>query len=624
MNTCNGNDCADSYAANHEKQYSDQPLAWTENEGWFQQWTSQSDFGWDNRTPQDMANVVAKWFAVGASHRNYYMYHGGNHNAGWAGSGITNMYADGVNYHSDSLPNEPKRSHLNQLHVILGQYNAALMSTPKQYGKGIPLGNRSLSGLALPCSASRADQVVSIQYVPSPNNISRIGFTNPSVCIFGVAGSDPVPLAPCGNDQDMYFDWLPSSQIKGHYNGQCLDADLVNGALDMWPCKDPSTPDSANQKWSLTSGAGPNLVSASPGNLCATAAVVGSAASAYVYGTGVGSITFLVNTGTLNQTVSWNGAVYALPGNSVVLLDHQGTALFDTSAVSADGVPTQRVIEDIYNSSSLSWEYYSESLAYPDAVPSSTGHPIEQLNVTRDISEYLVYEARSASFGNGILNIPSRKANAFLVFVDGVLVGQPYDAQHDMGDVSFTVPIVGITNAAHRLTLVSVSLGVNNGIANQQPASSQDRKGIVGPLTVGGAAIGGSWFHRTALSGEIASVYTKAGGATVAWVSGKPTSASPLTWYRATFPRPAKSAQMVLLLDIGASGMNRGHFYLNGEDLGRYWSIDVPAGVPVQRYYFLPPDLIQESNLLVLVDEVGGCDTSSLAIVHTYMVVPAN
>jgi hypothetical protein len=35
INTCNGNDCAASYAPSHAQQYPNQPLAWTENEGWF-------------------------------------------------------------------------------------------------------------------------------------------------------------------------------------------------------------------------------------------------------------------------------------------------------------------------------------------------------------------------------------------------------------------------------------------------------------------------------------------------------------------------------------------------------------------------------------------------------------
>lgn len=69
-----------------------------------------------------------------------------------------------------------------------------------------------------------------------------------------------------------------------------------------------------------------------------------------------------------------------------------------------------------------------------------------------------------------------------------------------------------------------------------------------------------------------------------------------------------------VLLDIGpsASGtLNRGHFYLNGFDLGRYWSV-AGAGTtsPGQRFYILPPDLlipdVEGGNALVLFDVLPG------------------
>ncbi len=46
--------------ANSHAMYLGQPLAWTENEGWFEEWSMESDYGWDDRTPEDMANVIAK------------------------------------------------------------------------------------------------------------------------------------------------------------------------------------------------------------------------------------------------------------------------------------------------------------------------------------------------------------------------------------------------------------------------------------------------------------------------------------------------------------------------------------------------------------------------------------
>ena len=127
INTCNGNDCAD-YAEQHGTKYPGQPLGWTENEGWYQTWTTQPNTDHDNRPASEMAYVVMKWIARGGSYHNYYMWYGGN-NFGRkaAGSCITTMYADGVNLHSDGLPNEPKKSHLKSLHQLLGLMNPLLM-----------------------------------------------------------------------------------------------------------------------------------------------------------------------------------------------------------------------------------------------------------------------------------------------------------------------------------------------------------------------------------------------------------------------------------------------------------------------------------------------------------------
>jgi beta-galactosidase len=131
INTFNGNDGSE-YAESHGAEFPGQPLAWTEDEGWFQEWDRQPLAGRDDRTPQDMAHVVMKWFARGAAHHNYYMWYGGNNFGRLAGSCVTNMYSDGVNLHSDMLANEPKKTHLSKLHDLLGSYSDSLLHSPSQ------------------------------------------------------------------------------------------------------------------------------------------------------------------------------------------------------------------------------------------------------------------------------------------------------------------------------------------------------------------------------------------------------------------------------------------------------------------------------------------------------------
>jgi len=137
INTCNENDCQE-YATHHVERYPGQPMSWTENEGWFQQW-SESHSPESYRTPEDVAYTVLAWFARGGSHHNYYMWYGGNHMGRWAGSSITNQYADGVNMHSDLLPNEPKRTHLMRVHKLIADHSAILLASKIQVNNPVHL-----------------------------------------------------------------------------------------------------------------------------------------------------------------------------------------------------------------------------------------------------------------------------------------------------------------------------------------------------------------------------------------------------------------------------------------------------------------------------------------------------
>ncbi|KAF4697438.1 Beta-galactosidase 6 [Perkinsus olseni] len=127
LNVCNADDC-EGYVAGHDKQWPDQPLGWTEDEGWFITWDPYYYLANFDRPPQEMAYVVAKWVALGGSHHNYYMWYGGNHIGQWGAASLTNGYAQGVNILINGLPHEPKKSHLARLHKVLGALNGELMS----------------------------------------------------------------------------------------------------------------------------------------------------------------------------------------------------------------------------------------------------------------------------------------------------------------------------------------------------------------------------------------------------------------------------------------------------------------------------------------------------------------
>ncbi|KAL5740697.1 hypothetical protein ACOSQ2_029877 [Xanthoceras sorbifolium] len=131
INTCNGFYC-DQFSPNNENS----PKIWTENwSGWFKDWGSQDP----HRTAQDLAFAVGRFFQLGGSLMNYYMYHGGTnfgHTAG--GPYITTSYDYDAPLDEYGIPHQPKWGHLKNLHVLLRAVEKTLLYG---YRRDIDYGN---------------------------------------------------------------------------------------------------------------------------------------------------------------------------------------------------------------------------------------------------------------------------------------------------------------------------------------------------------------------------------------------------------------------------------------------------------------------------------------------------
>ena len=59
----------------HVKDRPSDPLVWTEDEGWYQTWQKdkKNPLPGDQRTAEDVAYAVARWFAIGGATHNYYV-----------------------------------------------------------------------------------------------------------------------------------------------------------------------------------------------------------------------------------------------------------------------------------------------------------------------------------------------------------------------------------------------------------------------------------------------------------------------------------------------------------------------------------------------------------------------
>ncbi|XP_056169560.1 beta-galactosidase 11-like [Syzygium oleosum] len=113
INACNGRHCGDTFTGPNRPY---KPTLWTEN------WTAQYRVFGDppsQRSAEDLAFSVARFFAKNGTLTNYYMYHGGTNLGRTSAVFTTTRYYDEAPLDEYGLQREPKWGHLKDLHRAL-------------------------------------------------------------------------------------------------------------------------------------------------------------------------------------------------------------------------------------------------------------------------------------------------------------------------------------------------------------------------------------------------------------------------------------------------------------------------------------------------------------------------
>ncbi|XP_031494621.1 beta-galactosidase 11-like [Nymphaea colorata] len=121
INSCNGRNCGDTFDGPNSP---DKPALWTEN------WTAQYRVFGDppsQRSAEDLAFSVARFFSKNGSHVNYYMYHGGTNFGRTASAFAMTRYYDEAPLDEYGLFKEPKWGHIRDLHSALRLCRKALL-----------------------------------------------------------------------------------------------------------------------------------------------------------------------------------------------------------------------------------------------------------------------------------------------------------------------------------------------------------------------------------------------------------------------------------------------------------------------------------------------------------------
>ncbi|KAF8410413.1 hypothetical protein HHK36_002942 [Tetracentron sinense] len=121
INTCNGRNCGDTFTGPNRPH---KPALWTEN------WTAQYRVFGDppsQRTAEDLAFSVARFFSKNGTLANYYMYYGGTNFGRTSSSFVTTRYYDEAPLDEFGLQRNPKWGHLRDLHSALKLCKKALL-----------------------------------------------------------------------------------------------------------------------------------------------------------------------------------------------------------------------------------------------------------------------------------------------------------------------------------------------------------------------------------------------------------------------------------------------------------------------------------------------------------------
>ncbi|KAG7969843.1 hypothetical protein I3843_07G053100 [Carya illinoinensis] len=372
---------------------------------------------------------------------------------------------------------------------------------------------------------------------------------------------------------------------------------------------------------------------------------LGSSQQAYVYSSKSGHCAaFLANYETNSAArVMFNNKHYNVPPWSISVLPDCRNVVFNTAKV---GVQTSQLEMLPTNVEMLSWESYDEDISSLDESSTITAHGLlEQINVTRDASDYLWYITsveigQSESFLRGgelPTLIVQSTGHAVHVFINGELSGSAFGTR-EMRRFTYTGK-VNLRAGTNRIALLSVAVGLPNVGGHFETWDT----GILGPVALHGLDQGKwdlswqKWTYQVGLKGEAMNLISTNAISSVEWTRGSLAAQKqqPLTWHKTYFNAPEGDEPLALDME----GMGKGQIWINGQSIGRYWTAyasgncngcsyagtfkppkcQLGCGKPTQRWYHVPRSWLKPTqNLLVLFEELGG-DPSRISLVKRSM-----
>lgn len=211
---------------------------------------------------------------------------------------------------------------------------------------------------------------------------------------------------------------------------------------------------------------------------------------------------------------------------------------------------------------------------------------MEASHVTQGLTDYMYYETEIDIPNNSKLSFWSYKSVGYIVYVDGVQIADVDNHEHNEGDVSHSVTLK--CSGKHNISLLYELFGYADGI---YPGHEPIYTGI-SKIQLNNEDISNrKWLHKAYLYGEVKKYYNTEGSKTVAWEPYVQNNEKETKWYKTTFDLPNVPSDAEVVFDV--EGLSRGHAFINGRDLGRYWNVKYNSEIYSQRYYLIPKDWLK-------------------------------
>ncbi|KAJ1399636.1 Glycoside hydrolase, family 35 [Sesbania bispinosa] len=203
----------------------------------------------------------------------------------------------------------------------------------------------------------------------------------------------------------------------------------------------------------------------------------------------------------------------------------------------------------------------------------STMCPPERKGVTVDAGDYLWYMTEvvindTFSWQNATMHV-NTTGHVLHAYVNGQYIGAQWSKYNNVGFIY--EKLIALNQETNVISLLSGTVGhANYGaffdlrdtgiIGGPVKLNGSDSKNIIDSST-------STWSYKVGLTGEAKRFYDPKFPYGVQWNSNSVPTDKPMTWYKTTFKTPEGTNSLVLDLE----GLRKGHVWVNGQSIGRYW-----------------------------------------------------